>query len=121
MEIDDAWPRKILCCRFNAEFILGHFFFETLTTQSPKRCSVTSPRYSELPKQQVIPALYERQRLQTNIFMQDGATPRIRRQIKALLSANFGDNRVNIQIFPRCMAFSFTRLKSLGISGCGDF
>ncbi|GFU76227.1 hypothetical protein TNCV_527071 [Trichonephila clavipes] len=35
----------------------------------------------------------ERQCLQTTIFMQDGATPRIGRQVKALLSANFGDNR----------------------------
>ncbi|GFW92145.1 histone-lysine N-methyltransferase SETMAR [Trichonephila clavipes] len=31
----------------------------------------------------------------------DGATPHIRRQVKALLSANFGDNRDYPGIFPR--------------------
>ncbi|GFX75945.1 long-chain-fatty-acid--CoA ligase 5 [Trichonephila clavipes] len=36
----------------------------------------------------------ERQCLQTTIFMQDGATAHIGRQIKALLSANFGNNCV---------------------------
>ncbi|GFT37798.1 uncharacterized protein TNCV_4128711 [Trichonephila clavipes] len=42
----------------------------------------------------------ERQCLQTTIFMQEGATPHIGAQIKALLSANFGDNRVISRHFP---------------------
>ncbi|GFU59386.1 transposable element tc3 transposase [Trichonephila clavipes] len=87
-------------CRFTAEFILGHFFFEILTPQGPERCSVTSPRYRELLQQQVIPALQERQCLQTTIFMQDGATPHIARQVKALLSVNLGDNHVTSRHFP---------------------
>ncbi|GFX26919.1 hypothetical protein TNCV_1840911 [Trichonephila clavipes] len=41
----------------------------------------------------------ERQCLQTTIFMQDGATPHIGRQVKALLSAQFGDNRDYPDIF----------------------
>ncbi|GFV81571.1 uncharacterized protein TNCV_52951 [Trichonephila clavipes] len=72
MEVDDAWPWKILCL---------------------------SPRYSEL-LQQAIPALQERQCLQTTIFMQDGTTPHIGCQVKALLNANFNDNRVISRQFP---------------------
>ncbi|GFY06046.1 uncharacterized protein TNCV_3863501 [Trichonephila clavipes] len=45
------------CCVFTAEFILGPFFFETLTPQGSKRCFVMSVRYSEFLQQQVIPAL----------------------------------------------------------------
>ncbi|GFT80411.1 uncharacterized protein TNCV_2184651 [Trichonephila clavipes] len=41
--------------------------------------------------------LQERQCLQTTIFMQDGATSIICRQVKALLSANFG---LNSDYFP---------------------
>ncbi|GFW72827.1 hypothetical protein TNCV_1266701 [Trichonephila clavipes] len=47
----------------------------------------------------IIPALWERQCLQTTIFMQKGATPHIGHQVKALLSANFGDNRDYPYIF----------------------
>ncbi|GFU75815.1 uncharacterized protein TNCV_1652751 [Trichonephila clavipes] len=49
---------------------------------------------------EVIPALQERQCLQTTIFMQDGAIHHIGRQVKALLSGNFGDNRVISRHFP---------------------
>ncbi|GFW65319.1 uncharacterized protein TNCV_395851 [Trichonephila clavipes] len=52
------------------------------------------PSYSELLQQQVIPALQERQCLQITIFMQDEGIPPIERQVKALLSAKCGDNRV---------------------------
>ncbi|GFV21403.1 uncharacterized protein TNCV_2371601 [Trichonephila clavipes] len=68
--------------------------------QGRKRCSVTSPRFSELLQQQISRALQERQCLQTTIFVQDGATPHIGRQVKSLLSANFGDNRVISRHFP---------------------
>ncbi|GFW47018.1 uncharacterized protein TNCV_3486301 [Trichonephila clavipes] len=84
---------------FTAEFTLGPVFFETLTPQGPKRCFATSSRYSELLQQQIILALHERQCLQTNIFMQDGATPHIGRQVKAPLSASLGDNRVISRYF----------------------
>ncbi|GFW13994.1 hypothetical protein TNCV_4701291 [Trichonephila clavipes] len=47
----------------------------------------------------IIPALQERQRLQTTIFMQDRDTPYIRRQVKALLSAKFSDNCECADIF----------------------
>ncbi|GFW75088.1 hypothetical protein TNCV_447931 [Trichonephila clavipes] len=60
----------------------------------------------------IIPALQERQCLQITIFMQNGATRHIGRQVKAMLSSNFGDSRV-IQIFSGCMTFSLTRLKSV--------
>ncbi|GFS61563.1 transposable element tc3 transposase [Trichonephila clavipes] len=87
-------------CGFTAEFILEPFFFETLTLQGAKRVCNTNPWYSELLQQQVIPALQERQFLQTTIFVQDGATPNIGHQAKGLLSANFGDNRVISRHFP---------------------
>ncbi|GFX43514.1 uncharacterized protein TNCV_4875341 [Trichonephila clavipes] len=46
-------------CGFTAEFILGPFFFETLTLQDSKRCSVTSSRYNKLFQQHAITALQE--------------------------------------------------------------
>ncbi|GFV28944.1 transposable element tc3 transposase [Trichonephila clavipes] len=57
------------------------FFFETITLQDPKRQSVTIAlvkTFNDL-QQQVIPALQERQSLQTTNFMQDGATLHIER------------------------------------------
>ncbi|GFV99756.1 uncharacterized protein TNCV_5081161 [Trichonephila clavipes] len=45
-------------------------------------------------------AVQERQCLQTTIFMQDGATSHIGHQVKALLSENFGNNRVISRHFP---------------------
>ncbi|GFW78054.1 hypothetical protein TNCV_135241 [Trichonephila clavipes] len=47
----------------------------------------------------IIPALQEQQCLQTTVFMQDGATPHIGHQVKALLCANFDDNRDYPEIF----------------------
>ncbi|GFT84950.1 transposable element tc3 transposase [Trichonephila clavipes] len=92
MQVHDAWPLKILLSD------KAHFYLDgAVNTQNcriPKRCSVTSPRYSGLLQQQVIPALQERQCLQTTIFMQDGASPQAGHQVKALLSADFGDNRI---------------------------
>ncbi|GFV54811.1 uncharacterized protein TNCV_3683361 [Trichonephila clavipes] len=99
-------------CGFTAEFMLGLFLFLTFTPQCPKRCSVTSARYSELLQQQIILALQERQCLQIISFMQDGTTLHIGRQVKALLSVNFANNRVISRHFSGCMVFSFTRLKS---------
>ncbi|GFT35979.1 uncharacterized protein TNCV_4342891 [Trichonephila clavipes] len=61
---------------------------------SHKRCSATSPLYGKLLQQQIIPALQEQQCLQTTIFTRDGATPHVGRRVKALISANFGDNSV---------------------------
>ncbi|GFT51516.1 uncharacterized protein TNCV_51361 [Trichonephila clavipes] len=51
-------------------------------------------RELEIPWSTVILALQKRQCLQTTIFMQDGATPYVGRQVKELFSANFGDNSV---------------------------
>ncbi|GFX71948.1 uncharacterized protein TNCV_1443711 [Trichonephila clavipes] len=72
LEVDGAWPWKV----------------------------PWSDECSELLQQQVIPALQERQCLQTTIFMQDGATLHIGRQIKALHSAYFRNNRVISGHFP---------------------
>ncbi|GFU90423.1 uncharacterized protein TNCV_3948531 [Trichonephila clavipes] len=80
-------------CGFTGEFFLRHFFVEILT-QVPKTCSLSTPRYSEFFQQQVISAVQERQCLQTPISMQDGAPTQNVPQVKTLLSADFGDNRV---------------------------
>ncbi|GFX57178.1 uncharacterized protein TNCV_2964571 [Trichonephila clavipes] len=104
MEVDGAWPWKVIWSD-EAHFYLdravnsqkcrmrGHFFFETFTPQGPKKGSDMSARYSELLQQQVIPALQERQCLQTTIVMQYGATSHIGRQVKVLLSANCAEIR----------------------------
>lgn len=86
------WLRD--CGEFTQNFILGPFFFETLTRSRSKTFSVTSALYSELLRQQFIPALQERQCMQTTVLMQDGATPHTGRQVKDLLRANIGENWV---------------------------
>ncbi|XP_067145213.1 ATP-binding cassette sub-family C member 4-like [Centruroides vittatus] len=50
------------------------------------RCNTKTPVSS------VIPALQERQCLESNIFLQDGATPHIAQQMKKLLHNKFGDS-----------------------------
>lgn len=87
-------------CGFNADFILGPFFFEETTSQGPKRCSITGTRYCDLLQQKVIPALQDRQHLQTTVFMQDGAPPHIARPVTALLRDHFGDDRIISRSFP---------------------
>ena len=62
-------------------------------------CSVTSVRYGEL-RQQVTATLREMQHLQTTAFMQDGAPPRIWRQVKEQIHANFCKNHVISRGFP---------------------
>ncbi|GFX06363.1 uncharacterized protein TNCV_2938911 [Trichonephila clavipes] len=59
-----------------------------------------SCRFRGRQYEKVIPALQEQQCSQTTIFMQEGATPHIGRQVKVLLSANFGDNHVISRHFP---------------------
>ncbi|GBN26490.1 hypothetical protein AVEN_61563-1 [Araneus ventricosus] len=81
-------------CRFTVDFILGPFFFKENTPHGLQRCSITAARYCELLQQQVIPALQERECLETTVFMQDGAPPHIARSVQVLLRALFGDDRV---------------------------
>lgn len=57
-------------------------------------CSlVFNHEYCELLQQQIIPALHEREYLETSVFSQYGATPHIGRQVKELIRAQFGDGR----------------------------
>ncbi|GFX04249.1 hypothetical protein TNCV_3973981 [Trichonephila clavipes] len=62
----------------------------------------------------------ERKCLQITIFMQVGATLHIGCQIKVLLNANFGDNRVISRHFPDAWPSRSPDLNH-EISGCGDF
>ncbi|GBM39442.1 hypothetical protein AVEN_126322-1 [Araneus ventricosus] len=60
------------CC-FTADFILGHH-----GPQFHYGC-----RYCDLLHQQIIPALQERECLETTVFMQDDAPPHIARPVQA--------------------------------------
>ncbi|GFX27976.1 hypothetical protein TNCV_773601 [Trichonephila clavipes] len=64
-----------------------------------KLAAIARASFSARLSSLIIPALQERQCLQTTIFMQDEATPCIGCQVKSLLGANFGDNRDYPYIF----------------------
>ena len=87
-------------CNFIANFILGRFSFEQNTSQGPQKCSITDSRYCNLFQKYVIPALRQRQCLETTVFLQDGAPSPIAQQVTALCRAHFGDERVISRGFP---------------------
>ena len=68
---------------------------------------ITSSRYCNLLQEYVITTLRQRQRLETTVFMQDGAQPHIARQVIALLRAHFGDERSILKSFPTAWPFHF--------------
>ena len=69
--------------------------------------------YWNLLQQYIIPALRQRQCLETTVFMQDGAPSSIAQQVTALFQVHLGDKRVIFKGFSDCMASLFFRLKSL--------
>ena len=71
-------------CGFKSDFILGRFFFEQNTSQSPKWCSITSSRYCNLFQKYIIPVLRQQQCSESTVFMQFGAPPHIAREMTAL-------------------------------------
>ncbi|GFU86617.1 hypothetical protein TNCV_2739411 [Trichonephila clavipes] len=58
--------------------------------------------------------------IRTTIFMQDGATSPIGRQVKAPISANFGENHVISRHFPDVWLSCSHDLNPSDF-GCGDF
>ena len=72
-------------CGFASTFILGLFFFERLTPRGPVRCTVTSASYENILMQRLIPALQERNCVETIVFIQDGALQYIGRQGQRLI------------------------------------
>ena len=93
-------PKITVWCGFTAEFIIGPFFFETITPTGPETCTINAERYHEMLQTFVIPQLQQRNCLQQTIFMQDGAPPHISNKVKQLLRQNFTDDRVISRSFP---------------------
>ncbi|GBM99496.1 hypothetical protein AVEN_119775-1 [Araneus ventricosus] len=85
---------------FTTYFILGPHFFEDNTPYGPQRCSIADARCCALLQKQAIPALQERDCLETTVLMQDGAPHKIARTVQPLLRAHFGDERVIFRRFP---------------------
>ncbi|GBM58922.1 hypothetical protein AVEN_80721-1 [Araneus ventricosus] len=89
-----------VCCGFTADFLLGSFFFEENTPHGPQRCSIKGSRHYDLLQQQVIPALQERECLETTILIQDGVPLHVTLPEQALLRVHFGVNLVFSRSFP---------------------
>ena len=87
-------------CGFTSTFFLGPFLFERITPRGPVRCTATSASYENIVMQRVIPALQERNCVEATVFMQDGASPRISRQVKCLLLETFTDERIISRSLP---------------------
>ncbi|GFW98885.1 uncharacterized protein TNCV_4655121 [Trichonephila clavipes] len=87
MKVDDARPWKT---QLSNE---AHIYLDgAVNTQN---CRILDTSFPYILHQQP-----GRQCLQTTTFMQDEAIPHIERQVKALLSANFGGNLVISKHFP---------------------
>ena len=93
-------PKVTVWCGFTAEFIIGPFFFETITPTGPKTCTVNAVRYRDMLTGFVIPQLQQRQCLDQIIFMRDGAPPHIALTVQQLLKHHFTDERIIIRSFP---------------------
>ncbi|GBL73091.1 hypothetical protein AVEN_128244-1 [Araneus ventricosus] len=92
--VDNSWPWNILWleeAHFTSEGEVNTQICRIWGTASPnventphshQRCSITVARYCDLLRQQIIPALQERECLETTVLMQDGAPPHILEQCR---------------------------------------
>ena len=87
-------------CRFTSTFILGPFFFERITPMGRVLCTVTSASYENILMHCMISALQESNCVETTVFMQDGESPHIGRQVQRLLRVTFRDKRIISRTFP---------------------
>jgi inhibitor of nuclear factor kappa-B kinase subunit alpha len=79
-------PQKVLVwCGFTADFILTPFFIDG---------NLNGCQYVTMLRNHVLPQLRKKRRMSSTIFQQDGAPPHIAREVKELLLAHFGENRV---------------------------
>ncbi|GFW62783.1 hypothetical protein TNCV_2625461 [Trichonephila clavipes] len=78
-------------------FVSGLMYTRLRVRSRPKSMDIHDTENHQRPCRMII--RHERQCFQTTIFMQDGATPHIGHQVKALLSACFGHNRDYPDIF----------------------
>ena len=100
-------------CEFTSTFMLRPFFFEMNTPRGPVRCTVTSASYENILMQRVIPALQERNCIETTVFIQVGAPPHIGRQVQRLLRETFTDERIISRSFPNFLAFKISSPESM--------
>ncbi|GBL84397.1 hypothetical protein AVEN_117165-1 [Araneus ventricosus] len=81
-------------CGFTAAFIVGSFFLEEIGPSGPVTCTVNGTRYESLLRNQLIPPLQQRERVDSTICMQDGAAPHIATPVKQMLNLHFGNVRI---------------------------
>ncbi|GBL90752.1 hypothetical protein AVEN_215499-1 [Araneus ventricosus] len=85
---------------FTTAFIVGAFFFEEIRPAGPVTCAINGTRYESFLRNQFIPALQQRGRVDSTIFMEYGAPPHIATPLKQLLNLNFGNDRIISRHFP---------------------
>ncbi|GBM91339.1 hypothetical protein AVEN_21171-1 [Araneus ventricosus] len=83
-----------VCCGLTAAFIVGPLFFEEIGPSDTVTCTVNGTRYESLLGNQLIPALQQRECVDSTIFMQDGAPLHIATPVKQLLNLHFGNGRI---------------------------
>ncbi|GBM27933.1 hypothetical protein AVEN_146156-1 [Araneus ventricosus] len=77
-------------CGFTAAPIVCSFFSEEIGSSGPLTCAVNGTRYESLLRNQLIPAPQQPGRVDSAIFMQDGALP----QITTPVNMYFGNYRI---------------------------
>lgn len=88
-------PRVTVWCGFTASIIVGPFFFEEPCEATGwKTCSINGTRYLQMLREKVIPCLLEHNVLDTVTFMQDGAPPHIKVDVKEFLRRTFTEERL---------------------------
>ncbi|GBL99571.1 hypothetical protein AVEN_68835-1 [Araneus ventricosus] len=88
---------------FTAAFIVGPFVLEEIGPSDTVPCTVNGTRYESLWRNQLIPALQQRECVDSTIFMQDGAPPNIATPVKQLLNLHFGNDRIISCHFPTAL------------------
>ncbi|GBM40785.1 hypothetical protein AVEN_80795-1 [Araneus ventricosus] len=73
---------------------------EEIGLSGPVTYADNGTSYESLLRNQLIPALKQRLRVDSTIFMQDGAPPHIATPVKQLLNLHFRNNRISSRHFP---------------------
>ncbi|GBM68126.1 hypothetical protein AVEN_176295-1 [Araneus ventricosus] len=83
-----------------AAFIFGPFFFEEIDPSGPVTCTVNRTRYEFFLRNHLIPALQQRECVDSTIFMEDGAPPHIETPVKQMVNLHSGNDIIISRHFP---------------------
>ena len=85
-------PRVTVWMGFSAKLRLEPYFFES---------TVDGTAYLDMLQNHLRPQLASKRRISSTVFMQDGAPPHIKQEVKDFLKSTFSENRIISRGFPQ--------------------